>query len=57
MYEKLIVMRAKKKQKDILHVTYAGQGEFYLIRTYICLSFFIQPFENIGPYCSSTISS
>ena len=42
MYEKLIVMRAKKKQKDILHVTYAGQGEFYLlnvIRTYICLSF------------------
>ena len=35
-------MRAKKKQKDILHVTYAGQGEFYLlnvIRTYICLSF------------------
>ena len=42
MYEKLIVMRAKKKQKDLLHVTYAGQGEFYLlnvIRTYICLSF------------------
>ena len=59
MYEKLIVMRAKKKQKDILHVTYAGQGEFYLlnvIRTYMFV-FFIQPFENIGPYCSSTISS